>query len=132
MKKLGLLLFALILFACSGSDEDASYPTITVVNATIDDNKKIRSISLAGYEFTGLNIEQGQSATYKLMDGISSSPSPLTVTFFCGDRNWTVTNSTLELVNGQTTTVTLNHQSCDGSISAGYCRASCLVMEVLD
>jgi len=35
-------------------------------------------------------------------------------------------NSTLELVNGQTTTVTLKHQSCDGSISAGYCRASCL------
>tara|TARA_B110000037_G_C16656020_1_gene316536 strand:+ start:42 stop:422 length:381 start_codon:yes stop_codon:yes gene_type:complete len=125
VKKL-LVLFAFILFACSSSDEDASYPTITVVNATIDDNKKIRSISLAGYEFTGLNIEQGQSATYKLMDGISSSPSPLTVTYFCGDRQWSVTNSTLELVNGQTTTVTLNHQSCDGSISAGYCRASCL------
>ena len=130
MKKL-LFLFAFILLACSGSDEE-QYPTITVVNATIDDNKKIRSISLAGYEFTGLNIEQGQSATYKLMDGISSSPSPLTVTFFCGDRNWTVSNSTISLVNGQTTTVTLNHQSCDGSISAGYCRASCLVMEVLD
>ena len=126
MKKLGLIFFACILFACSSSDEDASYPTITVVNATIDDNKKIRSISLAGYEFTGLNIEQGQSATYKLMDGISSSPSPLTVTFFCGDRNWSVTNSTLELVNGQTTTVTLKHTACDGSISAGYCRSSCL------
>ena len=124
MKKL-LFLFAFILFACSGSDEE-QYPTITVVNATIDDNKKIRSISLAGYEFTGLNIEQGQSATYKLMDGISSSPSPLTVTFFCGDRNWTVSNSTISLANGQTTTVTLKHQSCDGSISAGYCRASCL------
>ena len=126
MKKLGLLLFAFVLFACSGTDEDASYPTITIVNATIDDNKKIRSISLAGYEFTGLNIEQGQSATYKLMDGISSSPSPLTVTFFCGDRNWTVTNATLELVNGQTTTVTLKHTACDGSISAGYCRSNCL------
>ena len=58
MKKL-LFLFAFILFACSDSDEE-QYPTITVVNATIDDNKKIRSISLAGYEFTGLNIEQGQ------------------------------------------------------------------------
>ena len=124
MKKL-LFLFALILFACSGSDEE-QYPTITVVNATIEDNKKIRSISIGGYEFTGLNIEQGQSATYKLMDGISSSPSPLTVTFFCGDRNWTVSNSTISLANGQTTTVTLKHQSCDGSISAGYCRASCL------
>ena len=130
MKKL-LFLFAFILFACSGSDEE-QYPNITVVNATIEDNKKIRSISIGGYEFTGLNIEQGQSATYKLMDGISSSPSPLTVTFFCGDRNWTVSNSTISLANGQTTTVTLNHQSCDGSISAGYCRASCLVMEVLD
>ena len=127
MKKLILLLlFIPLLFACSSSDEDASYPTITIVNATIEDNKKIRSISLAGYEFTGLNIEQGQSATYKLMDGISSSPSPLTVTFFCGDRNWTVSNSTISLANGQTTTVTLKHQSCDGSISAGYCRASCL------
>ena len=125
MKKLGLLLFALILFACSGSDEE-QYPTITVVNDTIEDNKKIRSISIGGYEFTGLNIEQGQSATYKLMDGVSSSPSPLTVTFFCGDRNWTVSNSTISLANGQTTTVTLKHQSCDGSISAGYCRASCL------
>ena len=125
MKKL-LVLFAFILFACSSSDEDASYPTITIVNATIEDNKKIRSISLAGYEFTGLNIEQGQSATYKLMDGISSSPSPLTVTYFCGDRQWSVTNSTLELVNGQTTTVTLKHTACDGSISAGYCRSSCL------
>ena len=40
MKKLGLLLFALILFACSGSDEE-QYPTITVVNDTIEDNKKI-------------------------------------------------------------------------------------------
>jgi len=124
MKKL-LFLFAFILFACSGSDEE-QYPTITVVNDTIEDNKKIRSISIGGYEFTGLNIEQGQSATYKLMDGISSSPSPLTVTFFCGDRNWTVSNSTISLANGQTTTVTLKHQSCDGSISAGYCRASCL------
>ena len=125
MKKLSLLLFAFILFACSGSDEE-QYPTITVVNDTIEDNKKIRSISIGGYEFTGLNIEQGQSATYKLLDGISSSPSPLTVTFFCGDRNWTVSNSTISLANGQTTTVTLKHQSCDGSISAGYCRASCL------
>ena len=124
MKKL-LFLFAFILFACSGSDEE-QYPTITVVNDTIEDNKKIRSISIGGYEFTGLNIEQGQSATYKLMDGISSSPSPLTVTFFCGDRNWTVSNSTISLANGQTTTVTLKHQSCDVSISAGYCRASCL------
>ena len=125
MKKLGLLLFALILFACSGSDEE-QYPTITVVNDTIEDNKKIRSISIGGYEFTGLNIEQGQSATYKLMDGIQSSPSPLTVTFFCGDRNWTVSNSTISLANGQTTTVTLKHTACDGSISAGYCRSSCL------
>ena len=53
---------------------------------------------------TGLNIEQGQSATYKLlMDGISSSPSPLIVTYFYGDRQWSVTNSTLEVsfVNGQ-------------------------------
>ena len=125
MKKLGLLLFAFILFACSGSDEE-QYPIITVVNDTIKDNKKIRSISIGGYEFTGLNIEQGQSATYKLMDGISSSPSPLTVTFFCGDRNWTVTNATLELVNGQTTTVTLKHTACDGSISVGYCRSNCL------
>ena len=124
MKKL-LFLFAFILFACSGSDEE-QYPTITVVNATIEDNKKIRSVSLAGYEFTGLNIEQGQSATYKLMDGVSSSPSPLTVTFFCGDRNWTVSNSTISLANGQTTTVTLKHTACDGSISAGYCRSSCL------
>ena len=124
MKKL-LFLFAFILFACSGSDEE-QYPTITVVNATIEDNKKIRSVSLAGYEFTGLNIEQGQSATYKLMDGIQSSPSPLTVTFFCGDRNWTVSNSTISLANGQTTTVTLKHTACDGSISAGYCRSSCL------
>jgi hypothetical protein len=47
MKKLGLLLFALILFACSGSDEE-QYPTITVVNDTIEDNKKIRSISIGG------------------------------------------------------------------------------------
>ena len=124
MKKL-LFLFAFILFACSGSDEE-QYPTITVVNATIEDNKKIRSISIGGYEFTGLNIEQGQSATYKLMDGISSSPSPLTVTFFCGDRNWTVSNSTISLANGQTTTVTLKHTACDGSISAGYCRSNCL------
>tara|TARA_B110000967_G_C18380083_1_gene314780 strand:- start:70 stop:453 length:384 start_codon:yes stop_codon:yes gene_type:complete len=126
MKKFSLLLFAFILFSCSGSDDESQYPTITVVNAAIEGGKKIRSISLVGYEFTGLNIEQGQSVTYKLMDGISSSPSPLTVTFFCGDRNWTVTNSTVELVNGQTTTVTLKHKSCDGSISAGYCRASCL------
>ena len=129
MKKLGLLLFALILFACSGSDEE-QYPTITVVNDTIEDNKKIRSISIGGYEFTGLNIEQGQSATYKLMDGVSSSPSPLTVTFFCGDRNWTVSNSTISLANGQTTTVTLKHQSCDGSISAGYCRA-CKISQII-
>ena len=43
MKKLGLLLFALILFACSGSDEE-QYPTITIVNDTIEDNKKINQI----------------------------------------------------------------------------------------
>jgi hypothetical protein len=125
MKKL-LFLFAFILFACSGSDEDASYPTITIVNATVEDNKKIRSISIGGYEFTGLNIEQGQSETYKLLDGISSSPSPLTVTYFCGDRQWSVSNSTISLANGQTTTVTLKHTACDGSISWGYCRSSCL------
>ena len=125
MKKL-LFLFAFILFACSSSDEDASYPTITIINATVEDNKKIRSISIGGYEFTGLNIEQGQSETYKLLDGISSSPSPLTVTYFCGDRQWSVSNSTISLANGQTTTVTLKHTACDGSISSGYCRSSCL------
>jgi hypothetical protein len=57
MKKLGLLLFALILFACSGSDEE-QYPTITVVNDTIEDNKKIRSIcrfeSCRGHKKRGL------------------------------------------------------------------------------
>ena len=55
MKKL-LFLFAFILFACSGSDEDASYPTITIVNATIEDNKKIRSISLAAVSYTHLTL----------------------------------------------------------------------------
>ena len=48
MKKLGLLLFALILFACSGSDEE-QYPTITVVNDTIEDNKKMRSQKKGDY-----------------------------------------------------------------------------------
>ena len=85
MKKL-LFLFAFILFACGGEDDPLYFPSLTIVNATVEDNKKIRSISIGGYEFTGLNIEQGQSETYKLLDGISSSPSPLTVTYFCGDR----------------------------------------------
>ena len=128
MKKLILLLlFIPLVFSCSSdSNVDEQFPTITIVNGTIEDNKKIKEISIGGYEFTGLNIEQGQSATFDLIKGIQSAPSPLAVTFFCGDRNWTVTKATVNLANGQTTTVTLKHKSCDGSISAGYCRASCL------
>ena len=119
-----LTLFLLFFFSCNNENDD--YPIINIVNATEDDNKTIKSIAIAGYDFTGLNIKQGQSQEYELLQGILTSSSPLNVTFFCGDRNWSVSKQNINLENGKTTTITLKHKDCNGGINSGYCRSSCL------
>jgi hypothetical protein len=52
MKKLGLLLFALILFACSGSDDDSPI-TLTIDNKDAVAESVIE-VRLVGYEFLNL------------------------------------------------------------------------------
>ena len=54
MKKLGLLLFAFILFACSGSDDDSPI-TLTIDNKDAVAESVIE-VRLVGYEFLNLNF----------------------------------------------------------------------------
>ena len=68
MKKLlFLLLFIPLAFACS--DDDSTSLTVT----NLDSTKPIIKVSLVGYEFTNLNITEGQTKRFDL-DGINVGP----------------------------------------------------------
>jgi hypothetical protein len=134
MKKLlFLLVFIPLVFACSSDSDDdneQSYPTIRVVNGSIEHNKKIRGFEVSGFEIEGLDLLVGESAEYELLDGVSTSPTPVTVTFACGSAGLhDVTNPAITFSNGQTTIVTLRHLACDGSQTGTFCNNSCLTQD---
>ena len=67
MKKLLLLLlFIPLTFACSDDDNDSR---LTITNDA-GENFRITRIGFAGYEFSDLNIQSGQSQTFNLIDGL--------------------------------------------------------------
>ena len=72
MKKL-LFLFAFILFACSGSDDDSPI-TLTIDNKDAVAESVIE-VRLVGYEFLNLNITSGNSRTFTLSGGINGGIS---------------------------------------------------------
>ncbi len=135
MKKLLYLFLVLGLFACSSDSDDDNengsvYPTIRVVNGSTEDSKKIRGFEVSGYEVEGLDLLVGQSAEYELFDGVSMSPTPVTVTFACGSAGLhDVMNPEVTFINGQTTIVTLRHLACDGSQTGAFCNNSCLTQD---
>ena len=94
MKKLGLLLFAIILIGCSGSDEECS-PTLTIQNNGIDGggevaDEKINRVTLVGYSFD-VSIENGSSQTFVLKDGLIGGTDDIEVVIHYGPMGaiWT-------------------------------------------
>ena len=94
MKKLGLLLFTFILFACSSSDEECA-PTLTIQNNGIDGggavaDEKINRVTLVGYSFD-VSIENGSSQTFVLKDGLIGGTDDILVTIHYGPMGaiWT-------------------------------------------
>ena len=79
MKKLGLLLFAFILFSCSGSDDD-SLTTLTIKN-TDAVAEQIIEVKLVAYEFLNLNIQAGTSKIFNLSNGINGGMSNVNIDF---------------------------------------------------
>ena len=123
MKKfIFLLVFSFLISCGSGNDKT---PSLTIVNSSNND-KTIINVTVDDYEFSGLSITNGSSKTYELLNGVSSNPVTVTVRVACGTKKYDVSNSSVNFLDGNATLLTLTHTSCDGSISAGYCRASCL------
>ena len=71
-KLLLLLLFIPLAFACS--DDDST--SLTVAN--LDSTKPIIEVTLVGYEFTDLNITEGQTKRFDL-DGIDGGLTDVNV-----------------------------------------------------
>ena len=63
MKKPFYYYYLFHLFFFSNDSNVDEQLTITIVNGTIEDNKKIREISMEGTSLQNRNIEPGQSAT---------------------------------------------------------------------
>ena len=119
MKKL-LLLFALLLFACSGGDDNDSLLRIT---NDANEDFRVTQISFVGYEFSDLNIQYGESQTYNLSDGLSvgSSNININISYICGPNGWTSTFN-VDLIEGSTTS--FDFVMCTST--AAYCRSVCL------
>ena len=78
-KSLLLLLFAFILFACSSSNEPCAIETLTIQNSH-NENYNIVRVSLVGYNFTNIEIQEGDSQTFQLIDGLIGGTDNIQVT----------------------------------------------------
>ena len=110
MKKLGLLLFSLILFACGGEKNDPLYfPSLTIENtdAVADE---IIEFKLVGYEFLNLNIQAGTSKTFRLSDGINGGMSNVNIDFKinCNGPQSYYKSMSVNFTEGQTTTIRIS------------------------
>jgi|TARA_B100001093_G_scaffold93905_1_gene86077 hypothetical protein len=110
MKKLGLLLFSLILFACGGEKNDPLYfPSLTIENtdAVADE---IIEFKLVGYEFLNLNIQAGTSKTFRLTDGINGGMSNVNIDFKinCNGPQSYYKSMSVNFTEGQTTTIRIS------------------------
>ena len=106
MKKLGLLLFSFILFACSGSDDEGV--SLRIVNKDAVTLSVIQ-IAFVGYEFKNLNIQTGDEKTfYELSIPSGSKNVNIDITFRCTIANQIFTRSVFKDFDNQTTTVTIS------------------------
>lgn len=103
MKKLGLLLFAFILFSCSSRDDETSY-TLTIKNSY--NELVFTQVALPDYNFTPNSSDE---QTFNLNNGMSSmSNVKVDINFYCMSRD----GSSVVLVNfyeGQTTIIETNN-----------------------
>ena len=124
MKKLLLLLlFIPLAFACSDDDNDSR---LTITNDAGEDFR-ITQIGFVGYEFTDLNIQNGQSKTFNLIDGLinigGTSLVNVNITYICGSVGWTKSS---DVYWGEESTTSLGFVF-DANCGSGYCRKVCLV-----
>ena len=106
MKKLGLLLFSFILFACSGSDDEGV--SLRIVNKDAVTLSVIQ-IAFVGYEFKNLNIQTGDEKTFSELSIPSGSKNVnIDITFRCTIANQIFTKSVFKDFDNQTTTVTIS------------------------
>ena len=106
MKKLGLLLFSFILFACSGSDDEGV--SLRIVNKDAVTLSVIQ-IAFVGYEFKNLNIQTGDEKTFSELSIPSGSKNVnIDITFRCTIANQIFTRSVFKDFDNQTTTVTIS------------------------
>jgi predicted small lipoprotein YifL len=122
MKKLGLLLFSLILFACCGEKNDPLYfPSLTIENtdAVADE---IIEVKLVGYEFLNLNIQAGTSKTFRLTDGINGGMSYVNIDFKinCNGPQSYYKSMSVNFTEGQTTTIRISDKDPNDTTPMSY------------
>jgi len=118
MKKV-ILLFVLVIFSCSGGDDEENYPSLLVLNK--NDIITITEINLVGYKFSSLNIGLGESKTFQLSSGLNGGMNDVNVSFSysCGGRGWSG-NTSLDFNKGKTTGLTLVDSGDGGCRDVGY------------
>ena len=110
MKRLLLLLFIPLLFACSSGDDDEA---LTDMQLTIVNNHSqwtINGVQLQGYSFDTFEIGTNGQRTFTLYDGIPSGSSDIgvTISFDCFSWNQTSRVVVADFVDGRNTTITIN------------------------
>ena len=113
MKKLILLLFIPLVFACSDDGDELSDMQLTIVNN--HSGWTINGVQLQGYSFDSFEIEpNGGGApaqrTFTLYNGIPSGSSDVgvTISFDCFSWNQTSRVVVADFVDGRNTTITIN------------------------
>jgi len=112
MKKLGLIFFALILFAC-GSDDNGNAPMMSL---TIENKdavaERVIEVRLVGYKFESLSIDAGTTKTLVLNEGINGGMSNVNVEFWvdCDTPTSYWKSMSLDFKEGQTTTVRITDE----------------------
>jgi hypothetical protein len=125
MKKLLLLLlFIPLTFACGDDDNDSR---LTITNDA-GENFRITRVGFVGYEFSDLNIQNGQSQTFRLVNGLinidGNSLINVNTTHICGSQGWNKSHS-VYWGEGSTSLSFVFNTNC----GSGTCRSVCLIPE---
>ena len=115
-------IFAIILtFTSCSKDCDCEnnsakdHPTLKVVNLN-SDGRIITSVKLVGYEFTNLDIKEGDSQSFALDNGMQGGYSDINI--IVEYNRFQTINKKINFINGQITTITLkgcvSYEGCKG------------------
>ena len=119
-----MFLFGIILLLISCNDDDcihedgeSNYPALMMVNETSDNiSKAITSVSLVGYQFSNLNILEGDTQVFNLDTGMPGGYEDINVIVRLSGPQIISENIEVSFQDGDTKTITVK-----GCISFGSC-----------